>query len=104
MGQRRVHGNLKGVSQKFKVHLILKGIGFKVSQIDKSLKFKLGFSHDISIEIPNDIEARIIDSNQIILYSSNWNKLTQFSHIIKRLKKVEPYKGKGILLKNETVL
>ena len=99
-----INKSLKGVSQKFKVHLILKGIGFKVNQEGKFLNFKLGFSHDISLKIPNNIETKIIDSNQIILYSSNWSELTQFSHIIKKLKKVEPYKGKGILLKNETIL
>lgn len=95
--------NLKGISQKFKINLFLNGIGFKVNKIDNKLIFKLGYSHDIIIDIPTNIDTSIIKSNQLVIYGSNWEKLTQFAANIKNLKKVEPYKGKGILLKNETV-
>lgn len=96
--------NLKGLSQKFKLNLYLNGIGFKVNKIENRLVFKLGYSHDIIMDIPDGIEVSIVKMVQIIIYGSNWENLTQFAHSIKRLKKVEPYKGKGILLKNEKVL
>ena len=96
--------NMKGVAQKFKLNLYLNGIGFKVNKLENRLIFKLGYSHDIIIDIPEGIEVSIIKKVQIFIYGSNWGKLTQFAHTIKRLKKVEPYKGKGILLKNEKVL
>jgi len=96
--------NLKGISQKFKLNIFLNGIGFKVKKIENNLVFKLGYSHDIIFGIPKDIEVSIVKMTQIIVYGSNWSKLTQFAHNIKRLKKVEPYKGKGILLKNEKIL
>ncbi len=99
-----IKSQLKGISQKFKVNLFLNGIGFKVNKVENQLIFKLGYSHDIILEIPSDINVSLLKSTQIILYSSDWGKLTQFAHIIKKLKEVEPYKGKGILLKNETVL
>lgn len=95
---------LKGVIQKFKINLYLKGIGFKVNKIENQLNLKLGFSHEINLFIPKNIKVLVINSNQIILYGSNWNELTQFAHNIKRYKKIEPYKGKGILLKNEKIL
>lgn len=96
--------HIKGVLQKFKLNLFLNGIGFKVNQIENKLVLKLGYSHDIIVDIPNNIDVSILKSTQIVLYSSNWEELTQFAYNIKKLKKVEPYKGKGILLKNETVL
>ena len=96
--------NLKGISQKFKLNLYLNGLGFKVNKINNSLVFKLGYSHDIIMDIPKGIEVSIVKMVQIIIYGSNWEKLTQYAHSIKRLKRVEPYKGKGILLKNEEIL
>ena len=95
---------LKGISQKFKLNLYLNGIGFKVNKIENRLIFKLGYSHDIVIDIPDGVDVSVVKMVQLLIYGSNWDKLTQFAHIIKRLKKVEPYKGKGILLKNEKIL
>lgn len=96
--------NLKGLTQKFKINLFLKGIGFKVTKINNILFFKLGYSHEIELSIPSQITVSIFNNTNLILYSSNWEQLTQFASIIKKLKKVEPYKGKGILLKNEQIL
>lgn len=96
--------HLKGITQKFKINLFLKGIGFKVQRLEHSLIFKLGYSHDIKKVIPQGIEVAIFNNTNIILYGFNWEQLTQFASDIKALKKVEPYKGKGILFKNEQVL
>lgn len=96
--------HLKGITQKFKVNLFLKGIGFKVQKLDQYLIFKLGYSHEIKTVIPQGIEVAIFNNTNIILYGFNWEHLTQFASNIKNLKKVEPYKGKGILLKNEQIL
>jgi len=96
--------NLKGLSQKFKINLFLNGIGYKVQKIDNILYFKLGYSHEIKVNIPPYIDILILKPTQILFYGTDWNKLTQYVHNIKRLRKIEPYKGKGILLKNETIL
>lgn len=96
--------NLKGLSQNYKINLFLNGIGFKVKQVENKLIFKLGYSHDIEVDIPENINVSILRSTQLIFYGANWAELTQYVHNIKKLRKVEPYKGKGILLKNETVL
>ncbi|KAG2520260.1 hypothetical protein JM16_006811 [Phytophthora kernoviae] len=94
---------IKGVLQGFKLSLILKGIGFKAFIENNILTLKLGFSHNISIEIPSNI--KIINQNNILIFSSLDNIfLSQFVHYIKSFKKPEPYKGKGLLLKNEKIL
>lgn len=94
---------IKGVLQGFKLSLILKGIGFKAFIENKTLLLKLGFSHNIIIPIPQNIEI-INQTNTLIFNSIDYIFLTQFVHYIKSYKKPEPYKGKGLLLKNEKIL
>ncbi len=93
---------IKGVLQGFKLNLILKGIGFKSFIENNNLILKLGFSHNIVIPIPNNIKI-INQTNNLIFNSIDFIYLTQFVHYIKNFKKPEPYKGKGLLLKNEKI-
>ena len=94
---------IKGIFQGFKLTLVLKGIGFK-SVIEKNvLILKLGFSHNINIIIPSNIEI-INQSNTLIFSSRDYIFLNQFVHYVKNHKKPEPYKGKGLLFKNEKIL
>jgi large subunit ribosomal protein L6 len=94
---------IKGILQGYKLNLILKGIGFKALIEKNNLILKLGFSHPISIPIPSNI--KIINQGNILIFSSiDYIFLTQFVHFIKSYKKPEPYKGKGLLLKNEKIL
>jgi large subunit ribosomal protein L6 len=94
---------IKGVLQGFKLNLILKGIGFKAFIENNNLILKLGFSHNITIVIPSNIKV-ISQANNLIFSSIDFIFLTQFVHFIKNHKKPEPYKGKGLLLKNEKIL
>ena len=94
---------IKGVLQGFKLNLILKGIGFKAFIENNNLILKLGFSHNITIAIPANIKV-ISQANNLIFSSIDFIFLTQFVHFIKNHKKPEPYKGKGLLLKNEKIL
>lgn len=94
---------IKGVLQGFKLNLILKGIGFKAFIENDNLILKLGFSHNIIIPIPSNIKV-ISQGNNLIFSSIDFIFLTQFVHFIKNHKKPEPYKGKGLLLKNEKII
>ena len=94
---------IKGVLQGFKMSLLLKGIGFKAFIINNDLILKLGFSHNIIISIPTNIKI-LNQSNKLIFNSIDYIFLSQFVHYVKNYKKPEPYKGKGLLLKNENIL
>ena len=94
---------IKGVLQGFKLNLILKGIGFKAFVENDNLILKLGFSHNITVSIPSNIKV-ISQANNLIFSSIDFIFLTQFVHFIKNHKKPEPYKGKGLLLKNEKII
>jgi large subunit ribosomal protein L6 len=94
---------IRGVLQGFKTSLLLKGIGFKTNIEKNKLILKLGFSHNIVITIP--INIQIINQTNILIFSSiDFIALNQFVHYVKNYKKPEPYKGKGLLLKNEKIL
>lgn len=91
---------IKGVLRGFKISLFLKGIGFKAFIKNDNLILKLGFSHDMIISIPSNIKI-INQSNMLIFSSIDYIFLNQFVYYIKNHKQPEPYKGKGLLLKNE---
>ena len=94
---------IKGLLQGFKLNLFLKGLGFKAFIEKNNLNLKLGYSHLITIKIPEKIQI-LNHSNKLIFSSTDWIFLTKFVHYIKNLKKPEPYKGKGLLLKNEIII
>lgn len=94
--------NIKGVLQGFKLILFLKGIGFKSFLEKNTLILKLGFSHNIVIPIPANIKI-LNYSNRLIFNSIDYLALSQFVNYIKNHKKPEPFKGKGLLFKNEKI-
>ena len=88
--------------QGFKINLFLKGIGFKTFIKNNNLILKLGFSHNIIIPIPSNINI-INQSNTLIFNSIDYIFLHQFVYSVKNYKKPEPYKGKGFLLRDEKI-
>lgn len=99
--KKLIQNLIKGLSQNFKIVLNLNGIGFKANLINQELVFKLGFSHPVILKIPTTIKVQIFKSTQIVLSGHNLNEVTQFAHNIKKFKKPDSYKGKGILLTYE---
>ena len=88
--------------------LILFGIGFrswsyKINNSSNHLIFKIGFSRDISIEVPKSIIAISLKPTLILLKSVHKSKLSQFVSFLRSLKKPDAYKGKGVQYINEVV-
>ena len=91
-----------------KKKLILFGIGFrswsyKTSDLKNHLIFKIGFSRDISVEVPKSIIAISLKPTLILLKSVHKSKLSQFVSFLRSLKKPDVYKGKGVQYINEVV-
>lgn len=98
----RLELGLKNINNTFKRKLILKGLGFRITIFEnKIIEFKLGFSHLISLKIPQNIKAK---SKKNFLYlESNDNVLIgNFIDKIVSLKSPDSYKGKGFWLKYQT--
>lgn len=85
-----------GVTQGFKEELEVNGVGYRAAIKGKYLNLTLGKSHNTKIEIPEGIKLDTPRQNLITLEASDKEKLGQYIALIKRQRKPEPYKGKGI--------
>ena len=93
-----------GVSEQFELTLILKGVGYRANIQGQEIILNLGYSHPIKIEIPKLITVDIIQNNTINLKSCDKELLGLFASNIRSWRCPEPYKGKGILYKDEQII
>lgn len=94
-------GVLKGFY--FKLNII--GVGYKAFVEGKTLTLKLGFSHNVLYNIPENINVKILNQKLLTLMISgnDFQQVTQVAAQIRALKPAEPYKGKGIKYFNEII-
>jgi large subunit ribosomal protein L6 len=96
-----------GVSQGYKVDLELVGVGYKATVANNVLELSLGYSHGIFFKLPVEITASALTEkgkNPIVtLECIDKQLIGQVSAKIRSLRKIEPYKGKGVRFKGEVV-
>ena len=110
-GTRAKHGLMRtlinnmvvGVSTGFSKQLEINGVGYRVAQAGTNLKFSLGFSHDIMFPVPAGITAAI-EQNLVTVSGIDKQQVGQVAADIRKLKKPEPYKGKGIKYVGERII
>lgn len=99
---------VEGVSEGFKRTLLINGVGYRVEQFKRFLRFDLGYSHPIFYELPEGVDATIGKSGKegLPLELSGIDKklVGQSAATIRGLRKPEPYKGKGIRYSDEVLL
>ena len=93
-----------GVSEQFKLTLMLKGVGYRAAIQDNKIVLNLGYSHSVTIDIPTTISAEIVQNTIINLKSCDKELLGLFASKIRAWRRPEPYKGKGILYKDEQII
>ena len=93
-----------GVSEQFELALVLKGVGYRAAVDQSEITLNLGYSHPVKIEIPKTISIEVIQNTTINIKSCDKELLGLFASKIRSWRRPEPYKGKGILYKNEKVL
>merc|ERR1712087_765590 len=96
--------SLIGVSEQFELTLILKGVGYRAILQGQQIILNLGYSHSVNIEIPKPITVNIVQNNIINLKSCDKELLGLFASNIRSWRCPEPYKGKGILYKDEQII
>jgi len=100
-----LNNKIKGAAKEFEKQIKIIGLGFKGEVKGDSIRFSLGFSHKIDLNIPKGITIESDKSGQnLTLKSINPESLGQFCATIRSLRKPEPYKGTGIRLANEYVV
>lgn len=93
-----------GVSEQFDLTLILKGVGYRAAVQGNEIVLNLGYSHPVKLEIPKDISVQVEKNTTINLKSCDKELLGLFAANIRSWRQPEPYKGKGILYKNEQII
>ncbi len=102
--QRTLVSNLvEGVTEGYTKVLEISGVGFRAQAQGRKLKLQLGFSHDVDIEVPEGIEVKTPDQTTVEISGIDKQMVGQFAAEIRRWRKPEPYKGKGIKYRGEYV-
>jgi large subunit ribosomal protein L6 len=102
--QRTMVANLvTGVTEGFSKTLEITGVGYRAAVQGKNLRLQLGFSHDVDYPIPEGITIATPDATTVEISGSDKQKVGQVAAEIRRWRKPEPYKGKGIKYRGEYI-
>jgi large subunit ribosomal protein L6 len=102
--QRTLVQNLvTGVTDGFTKVLEITGVGYRAAAQGKKLSMKLGYSHDVDIAIPDGLEVKTPDQTTVEISGIDLQKVGQLAAEIRRWRKPEPYKGKGIKYRGEYI-
>jgi large subunit ribosomal protein L6 len=102
--QRTLVQNLvTGVTDGFTKTLEITGVGYRANVTGRKLKLQLGYSHDVDIEVPEGLEVKTPDQTTVEISGSDKQKVGQLAAEIRRWRKPEPYKGKGIKYRGEFI-
>tara|TARA_Y100000590_G_scaffold4546_1_gene6116 strand:+ start:1093 stop:1632 length:540 start_codon:yes stop_codon:yes gene_type:complete len=99
-----INNALIGVTTGHEKILELTGVGFRANLKGNILNLQLGFSHDVSYEVPEGIKLSVEKNTVIKISAVNKELVGKVAAEIKMLKPVEPYKGKGIKEKGQYIL
>ena len=98
-----IENMILGVKDGYKKQLELKGVGFRMAIAGKKINLALGFSHPVAVDVPEGLEAKIGENNVLEISGADKQAVGQFAADIRKLKPVEPYKGKGFRYLGEHV-
>ncbi|OJY61985.1 MAG: 50S ribosomal protein L6 [Sphingobium sp. 66-54] len=102
--QRTLVQNLvTGVTEGYTKVLEITGVGYRANAQGKTLKLQLGYSHDVDYPVPAGIEIKTPDNTTVEISGIDKQKVGQVAAEIRRWRKPEPYKGKGIKYRGEFI-
>ena len=102
--QRTLVSNLvEGVTDGFTKVLEITGVGYRANAQGKTLKLQLGYSHDVDLDVPEGIEVKTPDQTTVEISGTDKQAVGQFAANVRKWRKPEPYKGKGIKYRGEYI-
>ena len=102
--QRTLVQNLvDGVTEGFSKTLQISGVGYRAQAQGKKLKLQLGYSHDVDLDVPEGIEVKTPDQTTVEISGIDKQAVGQFAANVRKWRKPEPYKGKGIKYRGEYI-
>ena len=102
--QRTLVQNLvTGVTEGFTKVLEISGVGYRAQAQGRNLRLQLGYSHDVNYKLPDGVDVKTPDQNTVEISGVDKQKVGQVAAEIRRWRKPEPYKGKGIKYRGEYI-
>lgn len=103
MSRTLVANLIDGVTEGFEKSLEIQGVGYRAQMQGKNLQLQLGFSHDVTYEVPEGIEIKCPSQTEVIISGIEKQKVGQVAAEIRGFRPPEPYKGKGVRYAGEYV-
>ena len=103
MQRTNVQNLVTGVTDGFSKVLEITGVGYRAQAQGKNLKLQLGYSHDVNVAVPDGLEVKTPDNTTVEISGIDRQKVGQLAAEIRRWRKPEPYKGKGIKYRGEYI-
>jgi len=103
MQRTMVQNLVTGVTEGFTKTLEITGVGYRANAQGKTLKLQLGYSHDVDYPVPEGITIATPDQTTVRITGIDKQKVGQVAAEIRRWRKPEPYKGKGIKYRGEFI-
>ena len=92
-----------GVTTGYSLTVNIVGVGYRVAEKGKDLEFQLGYSHPINFPAPEGISYKVESPTKLIISGIDKQLVGETAAKIKKLRKADPYKGKGLRLEGEVV-
>ena len=103
MHRTLVQNLVTGVTDGFTKVLEITGVGYRAAMQGKNLRLQLGYSHDVNITVPEGLEVKTPDQTTVEISGNDRQRVGQLAAQIRRWRKPEPYKGKGIKYRGEYI-
>jgi len=94
---------ITGVTEGYTTKMEIFGVGYRVQQKGSNLEFALGYSHPVLIEAPEGITFAVESPTKFSISGIDKQKVGQISSNIRRLRRPDPYKGKGVRYEGEQI-
>ena len=95
---------IEGVKNGYTRGLEIYGVGYRFQPKGQELVISAGFSHPVIMKVPAGLEVEAVSNTEIILKGIDKILIGEFAANIRKVRKPEPYKGKGIRYKNEHII
>jgi len=94
---------VEGVTNGYKKSLEVQGVGYKAEMKGKKIVLSVGFANPVTLDIPGDVTVNVEGANKIHVIGADKQAVGEFAARVRKVRKPEPYKGKGIRYEGEVV-
>ncbi|MEG0021815.1 MAG: 50S ribosomal protein L6 [Bacilli bacterium] len=98
-----INNMIVGVTKGYEKRLESIGVGYRFALKEGKLVVTAGYSHPVNVEIPNELKLEVPSNTELVVKGIDKCLVGEFSANVRKIRKPEPYKGKGIRYKDEVI-